>query len=193
MSSIRAGRQTSRQRLLDCAICFFRAKGYSATGIDEIVKACGITKGSLYYHFESKESLAFAAIDQIHDYFRTHIFSLITDVEHPGTKEFGAFNKAIEEFFLSHPDGCLIANLCLEIGVTNALFAKQIASYFSDWRACYFSVFTSVHAPAVATMLAEDALAIIQGCILMHRINGDLAPLQRQHRTLVDLLSPKIR
>lgn len=44
----------------------FSRQGYSATSIDEIVKACGITKGNLYHHFSSKEALVLAAMDQVH-------------------------------------------------------------------------------------------------------------------------------
>ncbi|MCL2656011.1 MAG: TetR/AcrR family transcriptional regulator [Betaproteobacteria bacterium] len=183
------GKQVGRQQLLDRAIGLFRAKGYSATSIDEIVKACGITKGSLYYYFKGKEDLVLAAMDQVHDYFRTNIFSLIADVENPGAKELEAFNRAIEEFFSCHPDGCMLANLCLEIGAADALFAERIHSFFNDWRACYLAIFARKYTFSSASTLAEDALAIVHGCILMHRINGNFAPLRRQHARLVDLLA----
>lgn len=182
------GKQISKQQLLDRATEFFRAKGYSATSIDEIVKACGVTKGSLYYHFSSKEELALAVMDQVHRYFTEHIFRLIVDVEHPSAQELQAFNHAVEEFFLTHPDGCLLANLSLEIGAHNERFTQRIRRFFEDWRTCYVAVFTRDHSPSHATTLAEDALAIVHGCILMHRIDGNIAPLRRQHNNLVALL-----
>jgi AcrR family transcriptional regulator len=185
------GKQVGKQQLLDRATEFFRAKGYSATSIDEVVRACGITKGSLYHHFRSKEELALAAMDQVHGYFEEHIFKLIVDAERPGARELEAFNLAVEEFFFSHPDGCLLANLSLEIGKTNALFSQRICRFFEDWRMCYFLVFREGRTPSRATMLAEDAVATIHGCILMHRIDGSISPLRRQHRNLVNLLAPK--
>jgi len=189
LTSVLMAKQVGRQQLLDRATELFRSKGYSATSVDEIVKACGITKGSLYYHFDSKEDLALAAMDQVHAYFNEHIFRLIIDAERPGQKELKAFNRAVEKFFLSHPDGCLLANLSLEIGPANALFLQRIRRFFDDWRACYVATFAHGAPPSRAAMLAEDALASVHGCILMHRIDGNMAPLRRQHRKLVDLLS----
>ena len=40
-----------------------RAKGYSATRIEDICEAAGLTKGSFFHHFDSKEALALAAAD----------------------------------------------------------------------------------------------------------------------------------
>lgn len=182
-------KQVGKQQLVDRATELFRAKGYSATSIDEIVKACGITKGSLYYHFSSKEELALATMDQVHEYFRAHVFCLILDAEAPGRQELEAFNRAVEAFFLSHPDGCLLANLSLEIGLAQELFSQRIRSFFDEWRACYLAVFAPSLDPAQALALAQDAVAGVHGSILMHRIDGNMAPLQRQHGKLLSLLA----
>ena len=40
-----------------------RAKGYSATRIEDICEAAGLTKGSFFHHFKSKEELALTAAD----------------------------------------------------------------------------------------------------------------------------------
>jgi TetR/AcrR family transcriptional repressor of nem operon len=40
-----------------------RAKGYSATRIEDICETAGLTKGSFFHHFKSKEELALAAAD----------------------------------------------------------------------------------------------------------------------------------
>jgi AcrR family transcriptional regulator len=183
------GKVVGKQHLTDQAITLFRSKGYSATSIDDIVKSCGITKGSLYYHFRSKEELALAAMDQVHRYFIDHVFHLIADVEHPGIAELMEFNQAVEMFFTTHPDGCLLANLSLEVGASYDLFKERIRHFFSDWRACYAKVFAIDYSPTRAAALAEDAVATVHGCILMHRIDGNIEPLRRQHRNLLALIS----
>jgi TetR/AcrR family transcriptional repressor of nem operon len=53
----------SKTRLLDAALHVIRAKGYSATRIEDICEAAGLTKGSFFYHFKGKEDLALAAAD----------------------------------------------------------------------------------------------------------------------------------
>jgi TetR/AcrR family transcriptional repressor of nem operon len=52
----------SRTRLLDAALASFRRKGYSATTVDDICGATGLSKGSFFHHFKGKEELALATI-----------------------------------------------------------------------------------------------------------------------------------
>ena len=51
----------SKTKILDAALQVIRAKGYSATTIDDICLAAGLTKGSFFHHFKSKGELALAA------------------------------------------------------------------------------------------------------------------------------------
>src|SRR5258708_1678356 len=50
----------TRIRLLDAAMQVIRAQGYSATTVDDICGAAGLTKGAFFHHFKSKEELAVA-------------------------------------------------------------------------------------------------------------------------------------
>jgi TetR/AcrR family transcriptional repressor of nem operon len=51
----------SKAKLLDAALLVIRAKGYSATTVDDVCSTAGLTKGSFFHHFESKQELALAA------------------------------------------------------------------------------------------------------------------------------------
>lgn len=53
----------SRLKFLDAALHVIRAKGYTATRVEDICDAAGLTKGSFFHHFGSKEELALAAAD----------------------------------------------------------------------------------------------------------------------------------
>src|SRR5881628_2601613 len=54
-------RPDSRTRFLEGALHVIRAKGYEASTVDDICEAAGLTKGSFFHHFDSKEELAVAA------------------------------------------------------------------------------------------------------------------------------------
>ena len=47
----------TKRRIITTAIKLFAEKGYESTGIEEITAVAGVAKGSLYYHFETKEEL----------------------------------------------------------------------------------------------------------------------------------------
>ena len=53
----------SKTRLLDAALMVIRTKGYSATTVDDICHAAGVTKGSFFHHFKTKDELALAAAE----------------------------------------------------------------------------------------------------------------------------------
>lgn len=56
-------RHSSKTRILDAALAVIRAKGYSATRIEDICEAAGLTKGSFFHHFKTKEELAVSAAE----------------------------------------------------------------------------------------------------------------------------------
>lgn len=64
MTSIRTSLKppsNAKLKLLDAASDIVRAKGFSATSVDELCAAAGVTKGAFFHHFENKEALGVAA------------------------------------------------------------------------------------------------------------------------------------
>src|SRR5262249_13458384 len=55
----------TRERLLQAAFREVFRHGFQGAGIDSILAATNVTKGALYYHFESKEALGYAIIEEI--------------------------------------------------------------------------------------------------------------------------------
>ena len=51
----------SKTKLLDAALQVIRTRGYSATTVEDICNAAGVTKGSFFHHFKGKEDLAISA------------------------------------------------------------------------------------------------------------------------------------
>ena len=59
--------EKSRARLLTATIDLVRANGYAATRVEDVCAAAGVTKGSFFHQFASKEELAIAAAAQWDD------------------------------------------------------------------------------------------------------------------------------
>ena len=57
--------ELTRERLLSEATRLFARKGYFATSIADLAAAAEVTKGAIYHHFENKESVFFAVIENI--------------------------------------------------------------------------------------------------------------------------------
>ncbi len=55
----------TRTALLATARALFAAKGYAATGTEEVVAQAEVTRGALYYHFADKQALFAAVVEQV--------------------------------------------------------------------------------------------------------------------------------
>ncbi|MBW8757940.1 MAG: TetR/AcrR family transcriptional regulator [Burkholderiales bacterium] len=55
---------SSRERLLDATIELIRTKGYAGMRVEDVCEATGLTKGSFFHHFASKEEIAMAAAER---------------------------------------------------------------------------------------------------------------------------------
>ncbi|WP_164669358.1 TetR/AcrR family transcriptional regulator [Virgibacillus doumboii] len=55
------------EELLDAAAQLFQKNGFHATSVADITKACGISKGAFYKHFDSKESMILELLQRYYD------------------------------------------------------------------------------------------------------------------------------
>ena len=60
-NKVRVARGAARDALLGAALDVIRKRGFSATSIDDLCAAAGVTKGAFFHHFDSKEALGVAA------------------------------------------------------------------------------------------------------------------------------------
>ncbi len=65
--------QKTRARILASALSLFAKKGYEKTTFTDVAARLKLTKGAVYWHFESKEKLLLALIDEMCVKFRTRV------------------------------------------------------------------------------------------------------------------------
>jgi AcrR family transcriptional regulator len=56
--------EATRRRIIDSAVELINQIGYPASGLADIIERAELTKGALYYHFDSKEAVATAIIEE---------------------------------------------------------------------------------------------------------------------------------
>ncbi|MCW1957841.1 MAG: TetR/AcrR family transcriptional regulator [Mycobacterium sp.] len=87
--------EATRQKIIDSSIELFREFGFSGTNLKQIHRKSGVSAGAFYYHFNSKEEVAFAVIDQV----AVRMAELRNDFV--GTPESGLENVILMAFQLS--------------------------------------------------------------------------------------------
>ena len=55
----------TRQRLLECAFDEIHKRGFRSASLDAILDKAGVTKGALYHHFDNKNALGYAVLDEL--------------------------------------------------------------------------------------------------------------------------------
>lgn len=68
------GMKGTKRRIFETAIDLFARKGYEATSIDEITAVVGVAKGTLYYHFKSKDDIFRYLTEQGMDLLKKSIY-----------------------------------------------------------------------------------------------------------------------
>ncbi|MFJ9381728.1 TetR/AcrR family transcriptional regulator [Streptomyces sp. NPDC101455] len=89
----RTRRTGARHRLIEAAVELFDKKGYEATSVQEIVEAAGVTKGSFYHHFGSKDAILVV----IHDTFIDHQLDVLDSISIRDRPMRDALAELIEE------------------------------------------------------------------------------------------------
>ena len=118
-------RPSNRQRILDAALDQFHARGFHACSVDDITRAAGVPKGSLYNHFASKDALALQAL---REYQSRSIWRTIDDAaDAPLTRlrrRFEAMRDALNANGFTR--GCMVGNMASELADHNAELRAQV-------------------------------------------------------------------
>ena len=69
----------NREKLLEKACSTFGQKGYKATSVDDLLEAAGVSPSNFYYHFDSKEKLAYEVLDALLAQSRARIEPIFAD------------------------------------------------------------------------------------------------------------------
>src|SRR5258708_29279246 len=100
----------TKQKLLDAAQELMLAKGYTATSVDEVCEAAGLTKGSFFHYFESKEHLGRFVAERFHaSTGRLFASAPFHQAKDPLERVFGRIDFLVELTLRPHgAKGCLL-------------------------------------------------------------------------------------
>jgi TetR/AcrR family transcriptional regulator, fatty acid metabolism regulator protein len=87
-----------RQRILDAAVERFSRDGYHNTKVDDIVEDSGTSKGSVYFHFPSKEDIFLGLVDEFTSLLERRLAEAINQEESGVRRVNMALNVCMETF-----------------------------------------------------------------------------------------------
>ncbi len=173
----------SRELLLDAATKLIRTNGYTSTTVDELCEKAGVSKGTFFHNFASKEELAVAAAQRwsviTSEFFKSAPYHLKKD---PLERVLGyvRFRKKILRGDLPEFT-CLVGTMAQEVyakhpEINNACFAsifqhaETLAKDISEAKKLYVP-----RARWTPQSLALHTQAVIQGSFIIAKAGGDVS------------------
>jgi AcrR family transcriptional regulator len=110
--------------------------GFQNAGIDTILAATNVTKGALYYHFENKEALGYALIEEIIAKLTSDrwMLPLQRSKDKDPIDTLIGIVQAIPHRPKDVKDGCPLANLAQEMSRLDEQFRKRLERIFHAWQ-----------------------------------------------------------
>jgi AcrR family transcriptional regulator len=174
-----AAHPTARRRLLDTAAELFYREGIGATGVDRISAEAGVSKRSLYQHFNNKDDLVAAALaDQGQAILERYIPR--GDDDEPPRKKILAVFDALRSWSEA-PDfrGCPFVNVSTEL-TDPAHPARAVARQSKLRLRKYFAQQAQMGGVNDPEALAEQLLMIFDGAIAHSLVNDCPVPASAQ-------------
>jgi AcrR family transcriptional regulator len=128
--------ERTRERLLQAAFREVYRYGFQSAGIDTILAATNVTKGALYYHFESKEALGHAIIEEIiAEITRDRwVLPLQRSKDKNPVDALIGIVQAIPARSRDVRSGCPLVNLAQEMSQLDEQFRKRLERIFHAWQ-----------------------------------------------------------
>ena len=128
--------EETRQRLIRRGIEVFTEKGFSSTGLDEILRHEKVPKGSFYHYFQNKEAFGEAVITAYAQYFANKLDRNFSNEQLSPMQRLQSFVDEACHGMQKHrfKRGCLIGNLGQELSSLPSAYREQLDSVFLNWQ-----------------------------------------------------------
>jgi TetR/AcrR family transcriptional repressor of nem operon len=189
--------EKTRQLIVGHATIIIHQKGYGKTTIEDVIAAAGITKGSFYFHFASKEELGYAVVENVSSYITARVEKALEDPDLTPYQRIEAILKEIQSIVgaADCSRGCILGNLGLEMSHTNVGFSNRIAQIFKAWASLIESELEEMKRVG---QLASDfdcvayanfAISSLEGGIMMSKVTRDATSIHNSVDLTLKLLT----
>jgi TetR/AcrR family transcriptional repressor of lmrAB and yxaGH operons len=167
----------------------FRAKGYEGASYADLMAATGLVKASLYHRFPGgKEEIVDAILSQVDREFSEYVLRPAWEEGLPQERA-RRMARRLNEFYGSGRLWCLLDTVTLS---SSACTVKHAGHSMEFWIESLARVARDAGLPAVsARRRAEDAVAAIEGALVVSRVTKNRRPFARALASLPRRLTNK--
>lgn len=165
---------TTRQRLIESAIRRFYRDGFRSVGIDQILADVGISKTAFYKHFESKEDLMLAALEDQNRWLQETFRALMQERGGPtAVGQLHALLDVVEQLVESDSfQGCIFVNVAMEFPLPHEPAHVAAAQNKQEIEDLIYSVAAEAGA-SDPRALAKELCLIMEGAYITRHVTGN--------------------
>ena len=186
----------NREKVLEIATDIFGKNGYRTTSIDEILEAARVSPSNFYYHFKSKEKLAFEVLERYFDYYRRQVAPIFMNKKLSATAKLQHLHASFVRIMSGNGccGGCPMGNLAQELSDSHPEFRRRLADFFQECMEAIADVVRQgVRAGEFRRTLEPKAAAYflfgsLEGLILLSKNLKEVAPLEQGFRQALALM-----
>jgi TetR/AcrR family transcriptional regulator, transcriptional repressor for nem operon len=121
-------KEDTRARLIAVGARLVHEKGFNHTGVQEILRACEVPKGSFYFYFQTKEEFGMAIVDYFSQFIAARMDVHLTDLSLPHVQRLKSFFDEMMEYFRHEgcSRGCPIGNMAQELADLSDSFRAKL-------------------------------------------------------------------
>jgi len=127
-----------KEKIVTESLKLFSLKGFLSTSINDILEAANTSKGGLYNHFESKESLFFSVLNEATRIWREATLADLDQVSKP-VEKMKRFLENYRDRYLkdrsNFPGGCIFVTLSVELDDQRPVLSSELNKGFAGLRA----------------------------------------------------------
>lgn len=131
-----AARAETRHRLLRTGAEILCEQSFSSMGIEFVLKRAGVSKGSFYHFFVSKELFGLEVIAHYAEFFNRRLDRTLKSDGTPALERLRRYTEDGMEGMTRYEfkRGCLIGNLMQELAATHPAFREAITKVLLGWE-----------------------------------------------------------
>lgn len=161
-----------RERLVATAVELFYRHGFTAVGIDQVIKSAGVTKTTFYKHFESRDELMVAAV-QRRDEWESQAWARALH-QRAGDDPVGQILALLDllDLWFNSPDfrGCMFLNTAIEFPNPHDPVHQAAVAYKQKMRDNFLNMARAAGAePDNAAIFADCFAALIEGALVLRQ------------------------
>lgn len=172
-----------KQKLIQSAVRLMLRQGYAATSIDQICADAGVTKGSFFHYFTTKDAVCRVAVDAWASAWKQILAKANFEELGDPLDRLERLFAIMGEIYIDSPvdTGCLIGTVAQEVSPANRELGEWCQIYLDGWARYVARMLADAkqsHQPVIdfgPDSVADFILGVVQGSFLVGRTRADRA------------------